>query len=478
MKRFWSVVLAILLLLGALPMGALAAKQMNDGVPVWDHDTVRAYLVSYIAGDDLETLWGYYDLQIRRYMPMRTYQSMLSDLKWATGAFIGFGGYSSFEEPERKTKTHVLHLCMEKQDLDVYFTHKNKPDDWEVMALEFAFAEEQEPGVDNADYIRLTETGKYTEEEVVVGSAPWELGATLTIPEGASADKPVPACVLVHGSGPSDRDESVGKLTLFADIAREFAKAGIATLRYDKRTFVYGAQMSADETAVVTVEEETILDAIAAGRLLNSYDWVDKSRVILVGHSMGAMLAPRIATEANGLFKAMLMIAGTPDSLLDVIVAQNEALIMAMDESEQVQYLEQLDALKVGVGQLADMDAEQTKELSLFGVNAYYFWEMMQHDSVAMLKKLKLPTYIVQGSEDFQIPVESGVEKYESRISDKESFVSFRIYQGLNHFLMAFEGDPADKGTVQEYESPATLDAAAAQDMINWIKGLTGAKDR
>ncbi|MDD3410411.1 MAG: hypothetical protein PHY12_06345, partial [Eubacteriales bacterium] len=280
-KQGLAILLILTLMLSVLPGASLAAaKQMNDGVPVWNEETVKDYATKYIHGLNYETLWGYYDLQIRRYMPMETYTTMLSDIEFLTGKFIEFGTYTSFEEPEQKTKTHVLHLCMEKQDLDMYFTHKNKEDDWEVMAVEFALAQEQDVS-DHSDMLvtdaqaepeaagdTVPEAAGYTELEVTVGLAPYELSGTLTLPAGASAEAKVPAVVLVHGSGPSDRNETIGQTAMFADIAAYFAGSGIASIRYDKRTFVYGAAMTQDEINALTVEEETIQDAISAGRLL------------------------------------------------------------------------------------------------------------------------------------------------------------------------------------------------------------------
>ena len=128
MKRAIALMLMLTVILACLPAVSLAAKQMEDGVPVWNEETVRQYALDYIEGKSMSRLWGYYDLQIRRYMPMETYEAMLTDLEWMTGAFIELGSYRCFEEPENQLKTHVLHLIMEKQDLDMYFTHKNKED--------------------------------------------------------------------------------------------------------------------------------------------------------------------------------------------------------------------------------------------------------------------------------------------------------------------------------------------------------------
>ena len=103
MKRAIALMLMLTVILACLPAVSLAAKQMEDGVPVWNEETVRQYALDYIEGKSMSRLWGYYDLQIRRYMPMETYQAMLTEIEWMTGAFTGFGIYTSFEEPEQKT---------------------------------------------------------------------------------------------------------------------------------------------------------------------------------------------------------------------------------------------------------------------------------------------------------------------------------------------------------------------------------------
>lgn len=471
-KRLIALLMVLILTLSALPASSLAAKQMEDGVPVWTEETVKDYALQYIRGENLDTLRGYYDLQIRRYMPMETYETMLTEIEWMTGAFVQFGTYESFEEPAQKTKTHVLHLCMEKQDLDLFFTHKDKEDDWEIMAVEFVPANKQAVSQDAfaGEGAGEAQEPGFIEQPVTVGKAPYELKGILTLPEGAT--EPVPACVLVHGSGPSDMDETVGQTKFFADLAHAFAKKGIATLRYDKRTYTYGATMTAEEISSITVEEETIEDAISAGQLLQGNENVDPQKIVLVGHSMGAMLAPRIATEADGIFSAMLLIAGTPKTLLEIMIQQNRAAIAKLDEAQQASYNELLEPIVGEVAQLAKMKEEDAKNVTIFGVNAYYFWEMQQHDPIKLLKKLKLPTYIVQGNADFQVPVEDGVEAYEDRLGDGIDWIDYKVFRDLNHLLMKYTGDAEYQNTIQEYDTPANVDALAANNMAAWIQGL------
>ena len=110
-----------------------------------------------------------------------------------------------------------------------------------------------------------TEDRHYSETELFlpVPELNGELPGTLTMPEG---EGPFPAVVLIHGSGPNDRDESIGTLKPFRDIAESLANQGIAVYRFDKRTLVYGKEMSGDRT--ITLREESVLDAARAVQLL------------------------------------------------------------------------------------------------------------------------------------------------------------------------------------------------------------------
>ena len=133
-------------------------------------------------------------------------------------------------------------------------------------------------------------------ENITIGRE-YPLEGILTLPE--NTDVPVPACVLVHGSGSSDKDEKIFELRPFADIANELALHGIASLRYDKRSFVHGRQMVKSKTPI-TVYEETIEDAVFAADLLRNNPRIDHDRIFIIGHSMGAMLSGRIVKFSCG----------------------------------------------------------------------------------------------------------------------------------------------------------------------------------
>src|SRR4051812_15353230 len=160
-----------------------------------------------------------------------------------------------------------------------------------------------------AKYIK---PGTFTEKEVTVGTPVGALPGTLTLPNGPG---PFPAVVLVHGSGPGDRDETVGAVKPFRDLALGLASNGIAVLRYDKRTNLYAEKLGTH----FTVKEETIDDALAAVDVLRKQDNIDKKRVFVLGHSLGGMLVPRIAKLDQNIAGFVIM-AGPTKPLEDAIL--------------------------------------------------------------------------------------------------------------------------------------------------------------
>ena len=144
----------------------------------------------------------------------------------------------------------------------------------------------------------------------------WPLPGTLTLPAGAG---PFPAVVLVHGSGPNDRDETIGPNKPFRDLAWGLAARGVASLRYVKRPREHGAKMVAK--GAITPREEVTDDALAAAALLRKSDKIDPKRVFLLGHSLGAYLAPMVAA-ADPDVAGLILLAGNTRPLEDLVVEQ------------------------------------------------------------------------------------------------------------------------------------------------------------
>jgi dienelactone hydrolase len=275
-----------------------------------------------------------------------------------------------------------------------------------------------------------------TSREITVGKGTeYPLKGLLTLPDDTSS--PVPAVVTVHGSGPSNMDERVMKLTPFKDIAEGLARNGIATLRYDKRTFAHARKM---KNAPVTVREETIDDALLAVDILKNEPLIDSGRIFILGHSMGAMLAPRIDAEGADV-RGLIMMAGTPFRLEDIVVRQlgqaggGNPLLRGIVSLENKIFSKKFD----GLYEMSDEEAKKKKFAG--GINLYYFKEMGRKTAADYLLESEKPVLIMQGGSDFQVLADKDFSKFKELLAGREN-AQFRLYPGLNHcFVNAIYND-------------------------------------
>lgn len=304
-----------------------------------------------------------------------------------------------------------------------------------------------------------------TSEKIMVGQGtPYPLNGLLTLPD--KLEQPVPAVVFVHGSGSSNMDEKVGLLTPFKDLAQGLARHGIASVRYDKRSFAHGRKMLR-AGSIITVREETIQDAILATALLRQDSRIDSSRIFIVGHSMGAMLAPRIDAE-GGDYRGLILMAGTPHKLEEVILRQNEEAIGQMNKLLQRIGRKQMAKIQEtfsGLYQLTDEEAKKRKFAG--GTTLYYFKEMGEHGAPSYLEKLQKPMLILQGERDFQVKVEEDFEGYK-KLLDGRPNVSFKLYEGLNHAFVPALYSSIGKAK-QEYGQERHIGEEVIADIAGWI---------
>lgn len=303
-----------------------------------------------------------------------------------------------------------------------------------------------------------------SEEKIIVGAGTdYELDGILTLPKDKQEE--LPAVVLVHGSGPSDKDETAFGYKPFRDIAWGLAEQGIASVRYDKRTFTYGKEMQAlDE---LTIYEESVEDAIFATELLKEDSRIDAASVYLVGHSLGGVLAPRIEVQ-GGDYAGLIILAGTPRPLWEIIYDQNIHAIehFLQDESKKKEQQELVEVEYQKAKQLQEISDEEAKAMTVFGVDAYYLKEMDKYDVETLITDIEKPLLIMHGEDDFQVYYEKDYLIWQEILKDN-NVTTFKSYPGLNHFFVDYEGP--NKGTVAEYENPGRVEPIVIEDIASWI---------
>ena len=260
-------------------------------------------------------------------------------------------------------------------------------------------------------------------DTVVTGDI--HLPATILMPSDAHD---VPIVVMVHGSGALDRDETIYANKPFRDIALGLARKGIATLRYDKRTYVY-------PQPVASMDDETILDALSAIRLARRYS----TRVYLLGHSLGAVLAPLIAERAEEPLAGIIMMAAPARDMETVV-------------REQFDYL------------LPSGASPAFKEQQIENLRQRSPHYLQPQGQTVAARRLTLPMLILQGERDYQVTMQDFC--LWQQVLEGKTNIEFHSYPRLNHPFM--EGD--GKSTPMEYQMEGHVATYVIDDISSFIR--------
>jgi len=300
---------------------------------------------------------------------------------------------------------------------------------------------------------------KLEEKDMQIVSGDFKLPATLTMPRGGTN---LPVVILVHGSGPNNRNESVGKNHPFQDLAFGLAMRGVAVIRYDKRTYVYGQKwLPAGHEA--NIDDETVDDAVAAVDMIKTLPQINAKQVFVVGHSLGAMLAPRIAERAKTL-AGIVMIAGNARPLEDLLVEQVTYINQLTDFSGMPNsQIEELKKQVANIKKIGTSDFDESITLPL-GLPKAYWLSCKNYSQLKTASNLQLPMLIMQGERDYQVTMKD-FELWQKELLNKKN-VQFKSYPKLNHLLQEGVG----QSTPFEYNEYRAVPNYVMDDIATFIK--------
>lgn len=307
-----------------------------------------------------------------------------------------------------------------------------------------------------------------------------DIAGTLTIPNGAG---PFPAVVMITGSGPQDRDESLMGHRPFWVIADHLSRNGIAVLRCDDRG-VGGT----GGNVMQSTSENFALDALAGLAHLRTIDRIDGGKIGLMGHSEGGIVAPLAAVQSRDVaFIVLLAGTGLPgheilrlqtrllvasagaftDEQLDEMMARHTALTQAiMNESPPAEQLEAMKALmraQLGEASESAMDDNalgQTAMQQLAQMRSPWFRYFLTYDPRPALRKVTCPVLALNGSLDLQVPADANLEEIGKALAEAgNADATITKLDGLNHlFQHATTGSPAEYMTIEETFAPEVLE--------------------
>ena len=453
-KSLWLIVAALLgSLLSGCNQGTPTAAPTNNPVLVGTAEQV----VDDLASGNTSAVFTKFDSVMQQAVTEKQLDELWLQLQVQYGDYqnrgisqtVVEGGYTSV----------ILPLHYEHGDIGFKVTFDA---DGKIGGLHLVAAPTSAPTPTPIPYIppSYVDLNSFTETEVTVGTGEWALPGTLTLPKGSG---PFPAVVLVHGSGPNDRDETVDPNKPFKDIAWGLASQGIAVLRYDKRTLVHANLFTSDVLKNLTLQQESIDDAFLAVLLLRTRPEVDKNQIYVLGHSLGAIAAPRIGQQDPDI-AGLIILAGATRPLEDIYIEQLKYLSNlegVMTDAEQ-EYLE-LEEGKAALVKSPDLKADTPASELPLQIPGVYWLDMRNYSPATVAATLDMRYLILQGGRDYQVTPDN-LEGWRSAFDAKPN-ATIVLYPDLNHLFISGSG----QSTPDEYTIPGHVAEEVIVDIANWI---------
>lgn len=312
---------------------------------------------------------------------------------------------------------------------------------------------------------RVERMARQTDEQARIQASGFTLAATVSKPAttGTGAAILWPAVILVPGSGPGDRDETVAGVSIFAQLANAIADAGFLVIRFDKRGV--GQSGGRDESATIVDFSD---DVRAVVKYLEKRKDVDPKRIALIGHSEGGFVSMLAASEEKKKIAALALIATSGTTGADLVLEQQRHTLDGMnlpddEKQRRVDLQKRIQAAVIsGNGWEAIPPAYKRQ------ADTAWFRSFLTFDPARIMRKVAQPTLILQGDRDRQVTAQHGqllVGMAKARKNDPGSELS--VVEGINHLLV-----PAVTGEVDEYSSlqDRTVSPKLIGTLVGWLK--------
>jgi dienelactone hydrolase len=439
-----------------------SAVPVDTPPPAATQETLEASaraLVDQLAAGQFDTAVTNFDAKMQQVLPPDKLQETWQALLAQVGPYQGQLGART----ERREGYDLVFVTTQFAQalLDTQVTFD---DEGQVAGLFFVPAQtssaegsESEDSYDPPGYVQMA---AFEERNMVIPSGDWILPATFTYPVG---EGPFPVVLLIHGSGPQDRDETVGLRKPFRDLAWGLASQGIAVLRYEKRTKEFPERVIANQQEF-TVYDETIDDALAAISLLSKMKDVDGERIYALGHSLGGMLLPRIASQAPHL-AGLITLAG-PSRPLEDLYLEQMTYIVQLDGEVSDQEQETLAQIEQQVARVKDSQLSidtPPSELPL-DIPASYWVDLRGYDPPQAAAQLDQPMLFLQGERDYQVTLDD-LQGWQATLASRDD-VEFEVYPALDHFFVKGEGLSTPH---EDYTSEGHVSNLVVDDIATWI---------
>jgi dienelactone hydrolase len=440
---------------------ALAVVLVSTGMlaqtaaPDTEISSARAF-IALMAAEDFSAATARFDPTMKAALPADRLASTWARVLAQAGPYAGI--VSARQEARGPFKVVSTTCRFQNLNLDVVTTFNAAG---EIAGLSFPPQSIQRTAAPATawSWPAYANAATFTESDITIGAGTeWPLPGTLTMPSGTG---PFPVVILVHGSGPGDRDETVGPNKPFRDLAGGLASRGVAVIRYDKRSHTHGPKVAA--LARLTVKDEVIDDVVSAVAVARALPRVAPSRVFVLGHSFGGTLVPRIAAVAPGV-RGFVVMAGATRPIEQALVEQTRYIAkldgrIAPDEQDAIDALQKTaDTIRA----LTSADAEGG--VRVLNVPASYWLDLRGYQPAIAALSVARPLLVMQGERDYQVTA-GEFAAWKTALAATPD-VTFKSYTALNHLFITGSGPSGP----DEYFQPGHVAEPVVEDIAGWIR--------
>ena len=344
------------------------------------------------------------------------------------------------EENEAPYKVLYYYSEFEKMNLDIKLTFNDKN-----KIVGFFFIPHKEIDKD-----------KNKKPDYNIPSDNISLPGTLLIADTNNQKKLV---ILIHGSGPNDRDETILDNKPFKDIAEGLLHHGISSYRFDKRTMVAPLLCIGPD---FNIDDEVTNDVVNIIQYFHKNDTFKLYQIYIIGHSLGALMAPRIALKAGNQLSGVVMLAA-PGRSLDKLLLEQYEYLDSLNPTKEMNAEVKKVKKQINYLNSANFNLSSPKDSLPLNADAAYWKSLKDYDQIRTIEKVHIPVLILQGEKDYQVTMKD--YSLWQKATKNNPKVSMKSYATLNHAFMENKGIPGPAS----YSIKQTIPSLVIKEIALWI---------
>jgi alpha/beta superfamily hydrolase len=395
-------------------------------------ETGSSFINSLLIEKNFSKAYAFFDDTVKSQISEQILQQTVNQLE------AQLGKLKSIIETNNQNQTYFYYSDFEKMKLDIKisFNENNK-------IIGFFFVPHQ-----------TFKNEKSLGEDLNIKSSDIELKGTLLNPSNDTIKKMV---IFIHGSGPNDRDETIYENKPFKDIAESLFKKGISSYRFDKRTLTNPETFN-DKS---TIDEEVIQDALNIVNYFKNNNQYKDYQIILLGHSFGGYLLPKISNQSNNINKIILLAANARP--LDILIQEQYNYMYNLNPTNDLKVEIEKINKQVSLLNSKSFNLSTPKEELPLNLSAHYWNSLLEYKPLKEVKKVNIPIFILQGERDYQVTMTD--YNLWKNVLKKHTNSTFISYPKLNHLFIA----GYKKSEPKEYMIKGIVDDTVIHDIHNFI---------